>query len=452
MKAYISETKQTLWLSLPFIANQILQMSVITIDSVMAGADGTLTLAAVSQGVGLWDFVALGIIGVLAPLTALIANAYARQDNDAVRHLFQQAVWLMLPLGMVGFMMMWWVMPSALHWFGVDGAIIPPAQTYLTITAATLPLLALFLPVRFVIEGIGKPSVMMFITISSIPINIIGNYVLLNGLWGFPKMGVAGIAIATLASQIYLCAISWWFVLRSQLLQPLNLLKDFSAPVRATLSRFMQLGIPSAVALLMEVGLFTLVILLAGRLGVDVAAANQIAFNYSANTFMIPLGMSMALSIRVGAAMGNNDMQQVRRIGISGIAMGAAIMLISAIIILLYGEYIATAYSDDAHIIALAIQLLVLVGVFQLFDGIQVCAAGVLRGMENTHSTMIYATIGYWVLGATLAVVLAFVFDYGAVGLWWGLVVGLATTAVLATRKFYQLTKVTVKKPTQAEG
>lgn len=437
--SYRAESKQTLWLALPFIANQVLQMSVVTVDSVMAGADSELTLAAVAQGVVLWHVVTIGVVGMLIPMIAMIAKAHARSDKKQLRELFQQSIWLAIPLGLLGFLVMWAV-PLLMSSVGVDADIIPPATDYLRITAFTLPLIALFLPVRFLQEGMGKPTVVMWFTATSLPINIIGNYIFLNGLFGLPKMGAAGVAWATLIAQAYLVGVAWWYALKHPKMRDLQLLSGFSRPQRAVVMRYVRLGVPSAVALLMEAGMFAAVVLLSGRFGVATAAANQIAFNYASNTFMMPLGLSMAMTARIGMAMGDNNVAKARVIGVSGMVMGAGFMLLSALVIMLLGRDIAALYSDDAQVITIAAGLMALAGLFQIFDGVQVCAAGALRGLEETKAPMRYAAFGYWLLAIPAAVLLAFVFGLGAAGLWWGLAIGLSVTSVLGARKFLHMT------------
>ncbi len=442
---FFTESRQTLWLALPFIANQLLQMSVITIDSLMAGADSELTLAAVAQGTILWHLVMLGMIGVLLPLTAAVARAHSRGDKAQIHELFQQSLWLALLLGIIGFALLWWI-PAVMQWIDVDEAIIPPATAYLRIICFAMPFVALFFPIRFTTEGMGNPKAMMLLTATSLPINIIGNYVLINGLWGLPKMGASGIALATLLAEIYLLCAGCWFVLKNKRMRPLRFLTHLTPPQLRPIMRLLHLGIPSALALLMESGMFTAVILLSGRLGVDAAAANQIAFNYISNIFAVPLGVSMALTTRIGMAMGENNLGKARMIGISGMSLGAGIMLLSALGIAIFGGHIAQWYTDDNNVIVIATRLLALAGLFQVFDGVQVCGSGALRGLEETHAPMRYAALGYWLIGVPLAVVLTFPLGLGAVGLWWGLVFGLSTTAILCARQFLRLTAV---KPAQ---
>ncbi len=445
MKKYFAEMKVTLWIAMPFIINQVLQMSVVTIDSLMAGWDSELTLAAVSQGTVLWHFVMLGIIGLLMPIAALAARAEASGDNKRLQQLFQQVVWIAIPLGLFGFVAMWY-MPTVMHWVGVDAQIIPPATDYLRIVAFTIPLIALFLPVRYVTEGVGNPTAMMILTATSIPINVIGNYCLLNGVWIFPKMGISGIALATVAAELYFVIAGWWYIAKHKRMRTFALLSNFSRPMLTPMMQVIGLGIPSALALLMEEGMFTIVILLSGKLGVVAAAANQITFNYISNAFMIPLGISMALSTRIGAEIGQNNVKNARIIGLSGIGLGAISMVLSVLCIVFFGRIIAGFYTDDAEVITLAVTLLSLAGIFQIFDGVQVCGGGALRGLEETKAPMRYAAIGYWLLGVPLAILLTFPLGWGAEGLWTGLILGLGVTAVLCTQKFAKLTSVKNKQ------
>lgn len=440
LKTYLHETRQTLWLGLPFIANQLLQISVVTIDSMMAGMDGELTLAAVAQGGSLWSAIQLIIIGLAMPLTPMIARAYTQNNHDKLRELFHQGVWLSMLLGIFG-MLLAWLAPLLMHAIGVTAAIIPPATDYLWIISLAMPFFALYLPVRFFNEGIANPKMVMFITALSIPINIIGNYIFLNGLFGLPKMGAAGIAISSVLSISFICCLGWWTIRSKAHFKQYRLFEAFSAPARQTIYRLVQLGTPNAIAMLMEAGMFTFVALLSGRLGVTVAAANQIAFSYISTTFMIPLGLSLALMTRIGMASGNDDLPKARIIGISGIILGGLFMLLSVAIILLFGKSIAELYTNDSTVINTALGLLALAAIFQIPDGIQVCSCGALRGLEETKAPMQYAIIGYWLLAIPLAILLAFYWQLSAQGLWIGLLIGLSVTAVFCTRKFLQLTR-----------
>lgn len=443
---YLLEAKNTLRLAIPLIISQMVQMSIVTIDSIMAGWDSDLTLAAISQGVVLWDIVALILIGTLMPMTARVARAYTQDDGKMLQNLFQQALWLAAGMSIVGIGLMYCI-PTAMHLVGVEPAIVKPATAYLNIITLTIPFIAFYLPVRFFNEGIGNPKPILLISLIAIPINIIGNTIFIYGLFGLPKMGAAGIAISSVISQVVMCCAIWWYLINHKKLQTYQLLSHFSRPCWSILSRYLQLGLPNAVALLLEIGMFACVVLLAGRIGVTAAAANQITFNYVSNIFMIPLGISMALSARVGMAMGENNLDKARIIGFSGIVMGASVMMISVMLLPFLGRDIAALFSHDEAVIATASTLLMLAAISQTFDGIQVCSAGALRGLEETQSPMYIAIIGYWILAIPIAIVLAFYFELSVQGLWIGLIVGLTTAGVLGFYRFHQLTHPTNRHP-----
>ncbi|MGY0398474.1 MAG: MATE family efflux transporter [Ostreibacterium sp.] len=441
LREYLGEIRQTLILGMPFIANQLLQTGITTIDSMMAGADSELSLAAVAQGVTLWNTVALILIGLAMPISPMVARAFTKKDNQLIRTLFQQSVWYSLLLCLLGFALLYWS-PLVMHIAGVDKVIISPATDYLRIMLLAIPFFAFYLPARFFNEGIANPKIIMYITALSLPINVIGNYIFLHGLFGLPKLGAMGIAISSVLSMMFIALISWWYILKNPLMKSFELLSNFTLPLKTLQKRILQLGGPNAIALLMEAGMFTCVVLLSGRLGITVAAANQVALSYISLTFMIPLGLSMAIMTRVGMAMGEENHHKARIIGLSGIGIGALSMMLSAIIILLFGEFIASLYTDKPVIIKLALNLLALAAVFQIPDGIQVCSAGALRGLEETKAPMHFAILGYWVLAVPLAIGLAFYANMGARGLWTGLLLGLTVTAFLCTRKFWKLTKI----------
>lgn len=438
--SYLHEARRTAKLGVPFVLNQLLQVSVITADSIMAGSDGELTLAAVAQGATLWLLVQLILIGLSVSLTPIFARLFTRNDTEQLRYTFQQGVWLsilLIPLGLVCIL----CIPYLMHIMQVDAAIIPPASSYLMVMAFAIPFFAIYLPIRVFNEGIGNPKIVTIITALSVPINVGGNYILINGLFGLPKMGATGIAISSVVSLVFIAFAGWLYMLKSPRIKVFNLFSNFQRPAWASIANFFKLGTPNAIAFLMEAGMFSTVVLLSGRLGVRIAAANQIALSYTSTTFMVPLGLSFAIMTRVGMATGQDDTLQARIIGLSGIAMGAFTMLCSVLVIAFFGQNIANLYSQEPAITSIALGLLSLAAVFQIFDGIQVCSAGALRGLEETKAPMVYAIWGYWILAMPIAIVLAFYYRMGAKGLWIGLVCGLSITAFLGARKFMQLTK-----------
>jgi MATE family multidrug resistance protein len=258
-------------------------------------------------------------------------------------------------------------------------------------------------------------------------INVLLNYAWIYGNFGFPAMGVIGSAWATTASRwlmaVVLLALGWR-TLRPYLRKVAPNLLDFQP-----LARMLKLGLPIGAQMMLEGGAFNVMALLMGWLGVVQVAAHQIALNLASLTFMVPLGVSSAAAVLVGHAVGRGDAEGVRRSTVASLAVGAGFMLCTGAMFIGVPEPLAALYTEDARVLALAVLLLPLAGLFQVFDGLQVVAIGLLRGLGDTRMPMIINVIGFWCIGMPVSLWLGFGLDYGAVGLWWGLVVGLIIVA-----------------------
>jgi MATE family multidrug resistance protein len=263
-------------------------------------------------------------------------------------------------------------------------------------------------------------------------------YVLMYGKLGFPVMGARGSGIATavvLWAEMLGFAI---YVLKHRNYRDLNLRGRFAKPDFRKIGPLLHIGLPMAVTLLMEAGLFVAVALLIGRLGETVTAGHHVALNVASVAFMIPLGLSMAITVRVGNAAGRRDVAGVRYAGLSGIALVLVTQFISSGVMLAFPEAIARLYTSDVAVIAMASQLLVLAGFFQFSDGIQVASNGALRGLKDTRVPMGITLFAYWVVGMPVGWWLAFHRDMGARGMWMGLIAGLSMAAILLFARFWR--------------
>jgi MATE family multidrug resistance protein len=259
-------------------------------------------------------------------------------------------------------------------------------------------------------------------------VNVVLNYAWIFGHFGFPAMGVLGSAWATAASRWLMAAILLtlgWRTLKPYLTHVAPNLLDLRP-----LGRMLKLGLPIGAQMMLEGGAFNIVALLMGWLGVAQVAAHQIALNLASLTFMVPLGVSSAAAVVVGHAVGRGDGEGVRRATLASLGVGAGFMLCTAVLLLTVPEFLAGLYTPDAAVLALAALLLPIAGVFQVFDGLQVVAIGLLRGLGDTRMPMIVNVVGFWCIGIPVSLWLGFGLGYGAQGLWWGLVVGLVIVAV----------------------
>ncbi len=294
---------------------------------------------------------------------------------------------------------------------------------------------------RYFMEGLSRPRVVMIITIGAVMLNVIANYVLMYGKLGFPALGLAGCGWATTLVfwSMFLVMVS--VIGSSQALKFYGVFSRLGKPDWHYFLEIFRIGWPIGVTLGLEVGLFSFTALLMGLFGTAVLAAHQIAIQCASYAFMVPLGLSMAVSVRVGQATGRRDLPGARRAGYVGMWLGDSFMMISAICFWAFPRSIISLFLDvesalNREVVLTATVLLSLVAVFQIFDGLQVTAAGALRGLKDTRIPMLIAVISYWFVGLTSGYVLGFQLDFEGVGLWWGLVLGLTTAALLLSWRF----------------
>ena len=326
-------------------------------------------------------------------------------------------------------------------WIGIDSDIVTETRRYLIWVAWSLPLTCLYLVPRFLNESMGHTMPMLWTQLLMLPVNVLGNYLLMFGNFGFPQMGAAGAALSTGIAQTIGCLALYVYTLRAPRYAQYHLRQRMTGPDGAHIATIVRLGIPISIGMAMESGMFTATALLMGRFGVETVAGHQIAINIASITFMIPLGISIALTVRVGQALGAGDPMAARYRGRLGIALCGGFMLFSACLLWLLREWLAGLYTPNPAVIALAAQFLVYAAVFQLVDGLQVGAMGVLRGYKDTKIPMLVTVFGYWVVGMSLSLTLGVFGPMGPAGLWAGLVVGLAVAAAVLNARFWRLTR-----------
>lgn len=432
--------RETLQLAIPMMLTQLLGFAAPVVDTVMAGRESALVLASVALGAQLYAFVALFAIGVAVAITTNVARYHGAGDALNVRRNFQQGLWLSALLGvLVTFGTL--LVSQVPFWIGTEPEVAQGARDYLLILALGGGVMAFAQGARFFLEGVQYPNTAVWVQVVMIPCNIVGNWLFLRGFWFVPPMGAAGMALATSLTFFLYAYLMMQAVWKNPRWAHYRLFQSFAPIDFKHLKEFVRIGLPIAAANMLEVGLFLAVSLLVSRDGALLVSANQIALNYAGLIFMLPLGLAYALTARIGYHRGTKNQSALRQVAISGIVMGGAMMLALGWLAYRYGTVIASWYTNDATIIPIAAKILVIVALFQLFDGIQVCGAGILRGFQETRAAMMYALIGYWVLGFPLGMVLAYGLGYGIYGLWSGIAVGLAVNAVLVVWKVRGLLK-----------
>ena len=435
-----AELLQIAKIALPIIGAQLLQVSMGVIDTVMAGRIDALSIAAIALGSSIWFFVMLIGFGILLALTPILSQHIGSQNKRLVREEFRQGLWLALALGFITILMLVTV-GSALSLMGIKPEIIPPAHDYLVWIAWSLPFTMLYLVPRSVSEAMANTMPLLWIQLIALPLNILGNYLLMYGNHGFPEMGASGAALSTGIAQAVSCVAIFIYTYKEPKYLDFDLFKRMTPPNWGHIYQTFLVGWPIAITMAMEVGLFSATALVMGRFGVDATAGHQIALNLASLTFMIPLGCGMALTVRIGQSVGANQIMNAKKQGQLGIQLCTAITIVSALFLWLFGKQLAELYTDDTAVITIAAQLLTLAAIFQIVDGLQIGAMGSLRGFKDTKIPMLLAIFSYWGVGMGTAVWLGIYQNMGPEGLWWGLVTGLACAAITLNYRFYLVTR-----------
>lgn len=435
-----TELKQLAIIALPIIAAQLLQVGMGVIDTLMAGRIDALSIAAIAMGASVWFFVVLIGIGIMLALTPIISQHIGANNHPLIREELRQGVWLSLATGLV-LLLLILAVASLMPILGVDPKIIPAANDYIVWVCWSLPFSLLYMVPRSFNEANSNTMPMLWIQLLLLPLNVLGNYIFMYGNFGFQAMGSSGAALATGLAQTIGCLALATYTLWTPHFKEYDLRKRMTPPDWPHIMKTFKLGFPIAVAMGMEAGLFTATALLMGRFGVEAAAGHQIAINLASLTFMIPLGVSMALTVRVGQAIGAQQLLQAKHRGRLGILICGAITSVSALCFWLFGSWFASLYTNDQAVITIASQLLVMAALFQIVDGLQVGAVGVLRGYKDTTVPMLIAVFCYWGIGMGTAIWFGIFGNMGPTGLWLGLVTGLFTAAVILNYRFYHLTK-----------
>ncbi len=437
---FSKELRALLRLGMPIVAAQLAHMSLGFIDTIMAGNLSTETLGAVAVGRSIYSPIFFFVIGILLVINPIIATYFGSQKISHIGKTVRQGLWLSFFISVPGFLLIR-NMEIVLKWLNVSPELIPISADYLNAISWGLPAALAYLVLRFFNEGISISKPNMFFSLLAIPLNIVANYALMYGNWGFPKLGAAGAGWAT--------TIIWWTMLFSMILltkhgmqfRHYKIFEGFEFPEIKTLTDVLKIGLPNGFSIALESAMFAVSAIFISTIGVTAIASHQIAINFASITFMIPLGFSIAISSRVGNKAGQNLHEQVWMVGKIGMFVCLAFMLISASVMLLFPEKIAAMYSSDINVIRESAYLLLFAGLFQLSDGLQVSASGALRGLKDTKIPMIINLIAYWVIGFPLGYYLGIVEQFGAQGFWIGWIAGLSFAAIVHPIRFYMLTR-----------
>jgi MATE family multidrug resistance protein len=422
-------------LAAPIVGGQLALMGLSFTDTVMAGQLGAAALGAVAVGASSWSAVNFFVLGTLLAVPPFVSQMAAAGRRRAVGAFFRQVVWVALGLGLAAVAVVANLRPL-LEAIAVEPAIVPTIEGYLRALVWGIPAWCLYLALRFTSEGLGETRPVLYFGLLGLPVNAVANQLFMFGAFGLPGLGAVGCGYATALVWTAQALAMALYVARRPAYRGLHLFARLDAPRPRRIGEVLRVGLPIAVTLFVEGSIFTAVALLLGSMGTEVVAGHMVALNFAAIVFMVPLGISMAMTVRVGDALGRRDGAALRfRAGV-GIGLALVWQALAAAVMLALPRAVARIYTDDPAVVEVAVSLLFFAALFQLSDGVQVSAAAALRGIKDTRLPMLVVVVAYWLFGLPSGWWLAYRRGWGAEGMWAGLVVGLTVAAALLAVRF----------------
>lgn len=438
-KVWVSESGALLRLAGPLIVNNLSIAGMQFADAVMSGRLGAESLAAVAVGGSVWYLGFTICLGLMMAISPIAARLFGAGQPELIGRYTRQGLWLAIALGLSIFLMVHLFSQSVLAFVGIDPGFRSITVGYVKAIVFGAPAICAFLAFRFTTEGIGFTRPIMYTSLFALVCNVFLNWVLMYGKFGVPAYGAIGCGMASAITMWLMMIVMTTYVARQSIYKPLKIFERM-APVRLpVLKEILALGAPIAVTISAEAGLFSAVSILVGTRGADITAAHQIALNFAATMFMIPLALSAATTVRIGHALGRGNTLAARTGGLTGILMCMAFMTCSATFLLLFRGVVVGIYTNDPSVTEIAISLLLMAAMFSVADGVQIGAAGALRGYKDTRMPMIINTFSYWVLGFPLAYLAAITYRAPPSYIWGGFVLGLSASAILLTFRFNRL-------------
>lgn len=440
---FIADARAIAALGGPLLGNNLSITGMAFADTVMAGQLGAVDLGGLAIGAATFNlFMYIGF-GLLMATSPSVAHAYGASDARKVTAYARQSWWLVLALSilvMLGMRQADWFLPA----IGITPDVLPVAVGYVHAISWGMPGLLAYFSLRYTSEGLGRTKPIMFTGFLGLTANVIGNWIFMYGKFGAPALGAVGCGVATALSMWLMFFALFLHMRMHRAYKPFDFFARIDPPNWPVIGELTRVGLPISGSILAEGGLFVAAALMMGAMGATVVAGHQIALNYAAFMFMVPLAISSATTIHVGHTVGRGDVQGARNAGLVGVAMCAAVMTVSAIVILFCNDQIAALYTRDPPVRELAAALLLMAALFQFSDGVQVGAAGALRGFKDTAIPMALCIFSYWVVGFSFAYYFGVFRSGGPVPVWVGLTVGLTVSAVVLVVRYMLVTRARV--------
>ena len=434
------ELQSMLRLAGPLIASQLAHMLMVLTDTLMMARLSPEALAGGGLGAATYSFVSIFCIGVIAAVGTLVSIRKGAGDLPGVTRLTQAGLWLAWLMAIVAALLLWNLGP-VLSLLGQTPANVAFATQFLLLLPFAVPGNLSFMALRGFTAALGRATPVMVISIIATVANFLLNYAFIEGMFGLPQLGLMGIGMVTaIISNLMAIALAL-YIRHHQDYAAYPLLRGLSRPNLDALRELWRLGLPIGGTYAVEVGLFAFAALCIGTMGSTQLAGHQIALQIISVAFMVPAGFSYAVTMRIGQHYGAGQLLAARLAGRVGIGFGAIVMLGFALLFWLAPNALVGLFLDEADpafhgVIQMAVSLLAVAAWFEMFDGVQTIAMGAIRGLKDAKTTFLVGLFCYWVIGAPAAWVLAFQFDLGPVGVWWGLALGLLCSAISLSLAF----------------
>lgn len=440
MQSILREARATLLLAIPITIGQLSQVLMGITDSVMIGRTGTVPLAASSFGVSVFNVFFIVGVGLLTPVAVFASRSRGEGRHEEAGEFLRHGLLLAFAAGAAEVAIILFI---GLHlgWFRQPPEVLAAVNPFFMLLGLSLVPVLAYLALRQFAESMGRPWVPVLVILGGVVLNAFLDWVLIFGHLGVPRLGLTGAGIATLTSRTLGSAVIFaWLRLDPAIRSAWP--RRWMAPVSMDrMRRMLGVGLPASGALLFETGAFAGATVMMGWLGAVPLAAHQIAISCASLTFMFPLGLSMAVGMRMSAAVGSGGHSRLRPIWVSGAGMGAALAAAVMVAFLAFGGTISSFFIGDPAVIATAVRLLVVAAVFQVFDGGQVISSAALRGLTDVRLPAVITFVAYWMIALPAGYMLGIRGPFGPTGIWTGLAAGLSVAAVLLALRFWRLTR-----------
>ncbi len=433
--------RATLAIGGPLIGGQLAQTLISLTDTVMMGWYGVEELAAVALGASFFHVILIVGMGFGLAVMPMVAAASANEDAVQVRRVTRMGLWLGIAFSVLSVPFFWFSGPVLLA-LGQEAQVAEDGQLYLRIAGLGILPAVLAIVLRSHLSALKRPRVVLWAWLGGAALNGVMNWVLIFGNLGAPELGIAGAALASLGTHTLILIVLAVFAARARGLADYALFERFWRSDWSVFFAVFRLGWPIGLTLLAESGLFVGTMVMMGWIGTTELAAHGIALQIISVTFMVHVGLSSAATVRAGYAWGQGDRENLRQAAVAALGLSAVMVALTIALLIGFREELVGLFvgPDDPMrpvIILLGAQLLIVAAIFQLADAAQVMALGLLRGVQDTRIPMIYAVVSYWLVGIPFAYVFGFTLDWGAIGIWWGLVVGLVLAGALMIWRFW---------------